>query len=35
MVTGQDNAFVQHNRLTFTRLFHFGITRTRPDAAAD
>lgn len=27
MVTGQDHALVQHNRLTFTRLFHFRITR--------
>lgn len=30
MVTSQDHAFVQHNRLTFTRLFHFRITRHAP-----
>lgn len=27
MVTGQDHAFVQHNRLTFAGLFHFRVTR--------
>lgn len=30
MVTGQDHALVQHNRLTFARLFHFRITRYTP-----
>ena len=30
MVTGQDHALVQHNRLTFTRLFHFRVTRYTP-----
>ena len=27
MVTGQNHTFVQHNRLTFAGLFHFGVTR--------
>ncbi|MNT89610.1 hypothetical protein D3C72_2303700 [compost metagenome] len=27
MVTGQNHTLVQHNRLAFTRFFHFGITR--------
>ncbi|MNZ80099.1 hypothetical protein D3C78_987260 [compost metagenome] len=26
MVTGENHTFVQHNRLAFTRLFHFGVT---------
>lgn len=30
MVTGQDHAFVQHNRLSFARLFHFRVTRYTP-----
>ncbi len=34
MVTGQNYAFVQHNRLTFAGLFHFRVAGTRPDAAA-
>ncbi len=27
MVTGQDHVFVQHNRLAFAGLLHFGIAR--------
>ena len=30
MVTGQDHAFVQHNRLAFAHLFHFRVTRYAP-----